>query len=165
MSKAVWLSIVQYPTTVVQCISSGLSNCETFANLICKKMRRWNHFDLSIVLSSTYVFKLDITLERYLGNAIFATLHHFRWTIWADIRNITLEKKLENITIVTNNLFYRAQHYSWCSHISRWPRIMFSNEIIFNLSTVALNATLLRVWVIQSSNVLNHKYMGLVGAT
>ena len=104
MSKAVWLSIVQYPTTVVQCISSGLSNCETFANLICKKMRRWNHFDLSIVLSSTYVFKFDITLERYLGNAIFATLHHFRRTIWAEIRNITFEKKLGNITIVSNNL-------------------------------------------------------------
>ena len=68
-------------------------------------MRRWNHFDLSIVLSSTYVFKFDITLERYLGNAIFAILHHFRRTIWADIRNITVEKKLENITIVTNNLF------------------------------------------------------------
>ena len=35
MSKAVWLSIVQYPTTVVQCISSGLLNGVTFANPIC----------------------------------------------------------------------------------------------------------------------------------
>ena len=106
MNKAAWLCIyVQYPTTVVQCISPGLSNCVTFANLIRKNFAQMKPIWFIIVLSSTYVFKLDITLERYLGNAIFATLHHFRWTIWADIRNITLEKKLENITIVTNNLF------------------------------------------------------------
>ena len=105
MNKAAWLCIyVQYPTTVVQCISSGLSNCVTFANLICKNFAQMKPIWFIIVSSSTYVFKLDITLERYLGNAIFATLHHFRRTIWADIRNITLEKMLENITIVTINL-------------------------------------------------------------
>ena len=60
-------------------------------------MHRWNHFDL-------FVLTFDIILEKYVENAIYATLLHFRQTIWGDIRNITLEKNLENTTIVTDNL-------------------------------------------------------------
>ena len=66
----------------------------------------WGRFGViwfSIVSSNAFAKTFHISLEKNLGNAIFATLHHFRQTIWGDIKNITLEKKLENTTFVTNN--------------------------------------------------------------